>query len=193
MEVSESDLTERYSEMETEELVRLQLAGGLTDQASKTLKKVLDGRGVNSIEKEEIETEVKLEIENALELASLGARFVAQILDGILASFLIFIPVLVFGSSSDLGVGLGFFCFIVYLLFQDALPNGQSIGKRVMKIAVVNKTTRKPCKHTESIVRNSLLLFIGFIDLLTIGSKYKQRMGDMLANTIVIKSGGTVN
>ena len=55
-----------------------------------------------------------------------------------------------------------------------------------MKIAVVNRTSGKPCRHTESIVRNALLLFLGFIDLLTLGSKYRQRVGDMLANTIVV-------
>ena len=188
MEISERDLLERYSEMETEELVRLQLAGGLTEVGSKALEQVLNERGINATERQHIEEEVISEIEKTPPLASIGSRFVAQALDGIIASFLIFIPALIFGGSSNLGVGVGFFCFIVYLLFQDALPNGQSIGKRVMKIAVVNKTTSKPCKHTESIVRNALLLFIGFIDLLTLGTEYRQRMGDMLANTIVIKA-----
>jgi len=176
--------------METEELIRLQLAGGLTEIGAKALEKVMLERGVNPTEKEAIENEVLKEIENIPPLASLGSRLIAQILDALFASFLIILPIMIFGKASIPGSSVGFFLFIVYLLFQDALPNGQSIGKRVMKIAVVNKTTGKSCKYTESIVRNALLLFIGFIDLLALGSRYKQRLGDMLANTIVIRVDG---
>ena len=186
MEVLHNDLVDRYSEMETEELLRLQMAGGLTEGASKALDQVLDSRGIQPVEKEVIEAGIKQELANTPDLASLARRFVAQCLDALFALVVGAVTVFILGIDSQAGIIAGIVLYIIYLLFRDALPNGQSVGKLVMKISVVNKTTRKPCKHTESIVRNALLLFLGFIDCLTLGSRYRQRMGDMLANTIVV-------
>ena len=190
MEVTKMDLIERYSEMESEELIRLHLAGGLSQDGVEALEEVLRDRNINIPERKSIEQDVLDEEGKIQSLSSIGKRFLAYILDVFLALLLFGMLITVLGKSSNTGEVVGLFCFIVYFLLRDALPGGQSIGKRVFRIAVVNKVTGKPCKHTESIVRNTPLLLVWFIDLLTLGSKYKQRLGDMLANTIVIKPEG---
>ena len=43
----------------------------------------------------------------------------------------------------------------VYILICDGLKNGQSIGKRIVRIRVINTTTGKPAAFRDSIVRNS--------------------------------------
>ncbi len=188
MEVSEETLFERYSRMETEELVELQTTSDLTDMASAVLEKILAERGVTAKERINLAEQFEKESESnsLMPLASIGSRFIAQIIDAVLALVLLFIPFIIFGRSSDMGILIGIAAYLAYLLLQDGLPNGQSIGKRIMKIAVINKTSGKACGFAASVIRNGLLLFLGFIDLLFLGSRYRQRLGDMLANTIVI-------
>jgi uncharacterized RDD family membrane protein YckC len=51
----------------------------------------------------------------------------------------------------------------LYLLFADALPNGQSPGKRLLGIKAVHVPTRRPCGLRDSVVRNlPLALAFGF-------------------------------
>lgn len=47
------------------------------------------------------------------------------------------------------------FCWsIFYLLCHDALPGGQSYGKRLLGLMVVDLTTNQPCTYRQSIIRN---------------------------------------
>jgi uncharacterized RDD family membrane protein YckC len=66
---------------------------------------------------------------------------------------------------------------------------GQSYGKRIMKIAVVNASSGQPCTFLSSFVRNLLLFLLGIIDWVFIFGKKRQRLDDMLANTMVVKVG----
>jgi len=43
---------------------------------------------------------------------------------------------------------------IVYLLLADAMPNGQSPGKRLLGIKAVHVPTRTPCNARQSVIRN---------------------------------------
>lgn len=43
----------------------------------------------------------------------------------------------------------------LYILICDGLKNGQSLGKRVVGLQVVNTTTGKPADFKDSIIRNS--------------------------------------
>ncbi len=126
-----------------------------------------------------------------LRLASLSARFIGQILDGLVAFMIFFVPTLAFRFLGAPAI-LSWFpvmCLILailYLLFSDGFSNGQSYGKRVVKTAVVDAATGLPCTFGKSFLRNLLLDFLGPIDWIFVFGAKRQRLGDKAANTIVI-------
>ena len=123
-------------------------------------------------------------------MASPGRRYVGQMLDGIVAFAIIFalfavgkalaleqnhIDILALGSGA------------LYWIFADALPRGQSLGKRVLNMAVIDKDTGAHCSLWQSFLRNILTPIIGVIDAVFILTRKRQRIGDLAANTIVVK------
>ncbi len=82
---------------------------------------------------------------------------------------------------------------ILYFAFFEAYMNGQTPGKMLVKIKVV-KVTGEPIGLGESLIRNILRIIdelpffylLGFILIMT--NDKKQRLGDMAAGTIVVKS-----
>lgn len=124
-------------------------------------------------------------------LASRDERFLGQILDSFVAiAAVLLIPAILYLISDTLGMiaticGLLFAVF--YLLFADGFSGGQSYGKRIMKTAVVDASTGQPCTFGKSFVRNLLLLVLGIIDWIFIFGGKRQRLGDMAANTLVVK------
>ncbi len=103
---------------------------------------------------------------------------------------------------------MGLFFSILYIVLSDSLFEGQSIGKKIIGLRVIDLETGKYCSIKQSIFRNALLAlplifcFGGLIGalislclfsaivifevflILKIGSF--QRHGDMIANTTVI-------
>ena len=75
-----------------------------------------------------------------------------------------------------------------YFLIKDALPNGQSFGKKSMQLKVVSSKTGKNCTVVQSIIRNivNYIPFVNIADALFAGRYKRQRIGDILARTIVI-------
>jgi uncharacterized RDD family membrane protein YckC len=126
-------------------------------------------------------------------LASRGSRFIAQILDGVVAIAIVCAGVLAAYLSGDGGTA-GLFVItaiviaLLYILLSDGMENGQSYGKRAMKIAVVDATTGLPCSYGKSLLRNLTLELLGPIDWLFIFTDKRQRLGDMFANTNVVES-----
>lgn len=126
-------------------------------------------------------------------LASRGSRLLAQILDGLIAVAIVCAGVLVAYLSGDGGTaGLFFITSMVlaalYILLSDGFENGQSYGKRAMKIAVIDQRTGQPCTFGKSFLRNLTLELLGPIDWLFIFTDKRQRLGDMLAGTIVVEA-----
>ena len=80
------------------------------------------------------------------------------------------------------------FLYWFYFLIKDALPNGQSFGKKSMGIKVISIRSSRNCSLLQSIVRNALLFIpvICIADVLWIGRYERRRLGDVLAGTIVI-------
>ena len=74
----------------------------------------------------------------------------------------------------------------IYFLFCDALPNGQSIGKRLFDIAVISESSGLNCNILESFARNITIPLITIIDLIFMFFGSYKRLGDMLAKTVVI-------
>ncbi len=171
-----------------------------------------------------IETEETLIIETpervplAFALASIGNRFIAVAIDHFIQYFSIFLVVWVSMSISGIGGSgegvydqimtempkwtLAILIVIVSLLFSgyfilfEWLMNGQTPGKRLMKLRVIREDGR-PITLWEAIARNLLRIFdavpgfvipiysVGLISIFMSGRD--QRVGDFFAGTVVIR------
>ena len=128
-------------------------------------------------------------------LASISRRLLARIVDGAITLLIFFIvkfsaealSAFVPAVTAKGGFLAAFFAGAAYLLLADALPKGQSLGKRLLSIAVVDRKTRKGCSLSQSFTRNAGVLVI--IDWVWIFLESRTRLGDMFAKTIVIQTG----
>jgi uncharacterized RDD family membrane protein YckC len=190
-------LKANYEKMHTDFLIEIKVKGGLTEEATKLLDAELKKRNIKEVE---IKAYVDSDEENYKpddfaediklgNLASTGRRYLAQLVDQLIAVALTVIVVLLVSTYEISGI-LGLLTYASYILFNDAMPNGQSFGKKLLSIKVVNKTTGKNCNIKEALLRNitTVIPFLAFIDAVMIFGVKKQRMGDKIANTLVIKA-----
>jgi uncharacterized RDD family membrane protein YckC len=149
-------------------------------------------------------------------LADVGSRIVAGLIDyiilGIIAAvvfFLAFAPMLmIHGHFGMMGQGWGpsmfgwgwiggifvlqFILWIIYFTYFEG-TSGQTFGKKLAHIKVVKDDGEK-CDFGAALIRNLLrivdrLPFIYIIGIILIlVTNKKQRLGDMLAKTIVVKT-----
>ncbi len=170
-----------------------------------------------------IETEETLIIETpervplAFALASIGNRFLAVAIDHFIQFLTMFIVTWAFISWTGFGQGsetaaqffgemskwtialLIIFLFLIfagYFIFFEWIWNGQTPGKRLMKLRVIREDGR-PITLWEAIARNILRIFdnvpwfvfpIYSVGLITIFlSNRDQRIGDLFAGTVVIR------
>lgn len=151
-------------------------------------------------------------VDLALEPAGLGTRFLAIAVDAVIqwgAAFLllmIVVPLTMVSKFSKLvqnpaaidGVLvtillLAFgFLFFLYKLLLEAFWNGQTVGKRMVGIRVI-KANGLPVDFLQVVVRN-LLRVIDYLPLqylvgtvAIVASKRGQRLGDMVAGTVVVR------
>jgi len=124
-------------------------------------------------------------------LAHPGKRYQGQFIDGLI-SIVLFAGVMylskVIGFEGDVANTLIVIIPVSYFVFSDALPGGQSLGKKPFNISVVSKTTGKPCNIWQAFIRNIFTPILGVLDAVLIIGKKRQRLGDRFANTIVIKN-----
>lgn len=123
-------------------------------------------------------------------LASLSGRFWGQVLDSLVYAAIVGIP---FGvwmrmglEDSNIVLWVAASIALLLLLFQDAL-NGRSIGKRLMKTQVIDSNSGLPCKLWQSFLRNLSMPILSLIDGIFILGEKKQRLGDKLSKTLVVK------
>ncbi|WP_347929571.1 RDD family protein [Pseudomonas helvetica] len=122
------------------------------------------------------------------DLASLIRRLAAQIIDSVIVLFLMSVNIMVLSfvglysiaSLSGMVFGGGYF------LFSDAIWDGQSIGKKMMKISAVDEFSLLGCSYLQSFNRNFLKFSLSLIDWMFIFFGSRKRLGDMLASTVVI-------
>lgn len=172
-----------------------------------------------------IETEETLVIETpervplAFALASIGNRFLAAMIDhsiqylSIVIVGWIFLTAAGFGSSEQVGIFdeiareapkwliavmilILFLLFAGYFIFFEWIWDGQTPGKRLLKLRVIRDDGR-PITLWEAIARNLLRVFDavpGFlIPIYSVGliviflSNRDQRVGDIFAGTVVIR------
>ena len=75
--------------------------------------------------------------------------------------------------------------YLVYLLFKDA-RGGQSLGKRIVRIKVIDRSSGHPCSALKSLLRN-FFVTLGLFDWLFILGEKRMRLGDIAANTSVVR------
>ncbi len=147
-------------------------------------------------------------------VAGIGSRFLAAIIDTallILIQVILWIGVLVVmalledvsraaGIDTDVlgsfiiagAIILGFIFFWGYYLFFELLWNGQSPGKRVVRLRVVREGGR-PVAFTSSAIRNLVRLidflpgFYGLGVLVMFVDQRARRLGDLAGGTLVVK------
>ena len=123
-------------------------------------------------------------------LATPTKRLIAKILDLVIYSalFALFYLVgLLFNVPLQGVIFLtGYLISTLYFLLADGLPNGQSLGKRIVRIKTISLNKAEPCSYFQSFLRNLFLAFLNIIDFIFIFGKRKRRLGDLIANTIVI-------
>lgn len=169
-----------------------------------------------------IETEETLIIETpervplAFALASIGNRFLAVLIDHFIQFFSYFLIAWFFqwisgvGNSENVGIYMAemskwtmaiflivvFLLFAGYFIFFEWIWNGQTPGKRLLKLRVIREDGR-PITLWESIARNLLRLADslpgGVIPIYSVGlitiflNGRDQRIGDIFAGTVVIR------
>lgn len=134
--------------------------------------------------------------------AGVAERAVAVIIDHVILfiiSLFIIIPVGLLGLAFGLGFFFGpallvnFFLWILYFSYFEG-TSGQTLGKHLMNIKVVDENTQKPVDIGRAFIRNILRIIdylpffylLGFI-ILEVDSR-KKRLGDMAAGTIVVNA-----
>lgn len=137
------------------------------------------------------------------ELAGLKDRILAFLLDMLIlgAGFLILLGIsaIMPGIARDIMLyAVAVPAIVFYSLVSEIVGNGQSIGKAALSIKVV-KITGKHATLSDYLLRwcfrfIDIWMSLGSIASMLISSSSKaQRMGDMLANTAIIKAKPSIN
>ncbi len=136
------------------------------------------------------------------ELASLRERILAFVIDIVIVGmgYLIFCMLIFsafdFDSNMFWGVMLGvgpLAAFMLYQLSSEIFANGQSWGKKALSIRVVRLDGQEP-SLSDYLLRAVFYLLDAFLSLGAIGAIFvtssakNQRLGDMSANTTVIRT-----
>jgi len=139
-------------------------------------------------------------------LAGLGSRFIAILIDSLIlgAAFIALILVAAFvipalgpgPESASWGVGIFFlFLFLLawgYFSLFEAFWNGRTPGKAAAKIRVIHQSGRG-ITFVESLARNLVRVIDYMPSFYAVGivavflSKRNQRLGDMVAGTLVVR------
>jgi uncharacterized RDD family membrane protein YckC len=138
------------------------------------------------------------------EVAGLGERIVAYIID--IAMFVVIIIATLIAlsaagglgnGSSGLGVGIMFIIYGVLFVFYDLIcelaMNGQSVGKKIMKIKVISLDGARPrlgqylLRWLFRIVDFTLTSNLCALICIAVSDK-SQRVGDMVAGTTLIRT-----
>jgi uncharacterized RDD family membrane protein YckC len=146
-------------------------------------------------------------IEFSYDIAGIGSRFVANIIDTMIQSAIISaisaslilggLVTFSFNVSAApwvfaIALVVAFAIFVGYYMFFEIIWNGQTPGKRLVQIRVV-KEGGYPIGASDAIVRNMLRsvdflpFFYAFGALVMLVSKRSKRLGDYVAGTIVVK------
>jgi uncharacterized RDD family membrane protein YckC len=139
-------------------------------------------------------------LETRLNYVGVGYRFVAQLIDGILLAIIYYLVGLtifgtttwsVYGPEAATLMALnGLIGFLYFVLLEGTV--GTTLGKMALKMKVVREDG-SPCRLGPSVIRNILrivdiLPFLYIVGMVLIArSGKKQRLGDRVAHTVVVR------
>ena len=95
-------------------------------------------------------------------------------------------PILTIGFVSIFGSLFSGALWIFGLLLMDGFRKGQGIGKKLLSLQVLRLKDGKPCTFKDAFLRRFSGIFQPF-DLLWFLGEKRQRLGDKLAETVVVK------
>jgi uncharacterized RDD family membrane protein YckC len=189
-----AQLKEHYARMDTEELVELRAKNTLTDVAREVLDLELRNRGVaeSAVVHEQARqvAQVELretEIANMAPLLRRAAAYIVDVPGTLILLSAINFPVYLYtpkGVSDAVGWA-SLAAWMVYVVFKDGF-NGQSLGKRLLRIKVLEKQSGEPCSLPKSLIRN-ILHSMGIVDWVFVLGRERRRLGDLAANTCVVR------
>ena len=133
-----------------------------------------------------------------MEAVGVGRRAVAIIIDSILLCIVGYVIAMFTGGATSTGFSItgapALILFLIALVYYVVMEktSGATLGKKAMGLKVV-KESGEALDWQASIVRNILRIIDGFFFYLVGAivvwvSKKKQRLGDMAAHTLVVKS-----
>ncbi len=139
------------------------------------------------------------------EVAGLGSRFLATLIDTTLLIIILSIASAFFGSAAGLAGNaaialLTLVNFVIlwgYYIWFEARWNGQTPGRRALKIRIV-RNDGSPMRLSENITRNLLRIVdfmplfyaVGMVSMLI--NKQSRRLGDLAAGTVAVRDEDTV-
>jgi uncharacterized RDD family membrane protein YckC len=139
-------------------------------------------------------------IELEYELGSLGDRIIGRLLDNLvlLAYIIVLISIIGFGNFGRFVqnnvwlVLILLIPLIFYYLLSEMFLNGQSLGKKVMGIKVMSLSGDRP-SFRQYLIRWLFRIidfsFFGLVALIVVAvSEKKQRLGDLVAGTVLVKT-----
>jgi len=124
-------------------------------------------------------------------MASSLTRLLAAIVDGILFGLL------VAGSRAGNEPGLAGLLLLILIVLQVILlgRDGQTIGKKLFAVRIVDVDTRQHAGFFKTVVLRSflnallsLILFYGLIDALLIFREDRRCLHDLIAGTVVVRA-----
>ncbi len=124
--------------------------------------------------------------------AGLGARFFALLLDVAIIMALSTLIIALFGAMSGFRMVVGFVLSWGYHVYFEVRHQGRTPGKRMCRLRVVD-TRGLPVTFQQSFVRNivrvidSTPIFYGTGALITLLDSRSRRLGDIVADTLVIE------
>ena len=125
-----------------------------------------------------------------IQYVGVGPRFLAILIDSIIIGVVGAILGVIFRNSPGLSGGATGFLALAYFIVLEA-TQGATLGKMALGLRVT-RTDGAPISWTESIIRNLLRiidgLFVYLIGAILIWtSPLKQRLGDRVAKTVVVR------
>jgi uncharacterized RDD family membrane protein YckC len=134
----------------------------------------------------------------AVSYVGIGLRLVATIIDTVVMFIVMYVVALATGNTTSDGFSMSgapaFLGFIVWALYYVGMEatSGATIGKMAVGIKVVRADGSSPIGWGPALIRNVLRIVdglfvyvVGAIFVMT--SPTKQRLGDRVANTVVVR------
>lgn len=128
--------------------------------------------------------------QSQMQYVGVGLRFVAVLIDSIIIGVIGGILSFVFRNSPGLSGGITGILALAYFILLEG-SQGATLGKMALGLRVV-KTDGSPISWGESVIRNLLRiidgLFVYLVGAILIWtSPLKQRLGDRVAKTVVVR------